>query len=99
MIHENNFYREIANIPPLPPDLYGSIDRAIRRRSLAKKALLALAASIVLLIGAVTLKTITPARTDILQPEVASELQIIHDYLNGSNLEGELELYAVVEGY
>ncbi|MBN1309301.1 MAG: hypothetical protein JXA18_15360 [Chitinispirillaceae bacterium] len=99
MTYENDFYREITTAPPLPPDLYGSINRALCRRARAKKALVAIAASIVLLIGAVVHKTIVPSHTDILQPEVASELQIIHDYLNSNNLEGELKLYAVVEEY
>ena len=50
-------------------------------------------------IGIFTLSINQPSRSDVVQPEVASELQIIQDYLNSNDLESDLELYAVVEGY
>jgi hypothetical protein len=96
---ETDFYREIADIPPLPPELWESVDHTIHRRSRIKKSLFALAASIVVLIGAMTLIFTTSSRINDIKPEVANELQIIHDYLNSSDLEGDLGLYAVVEGY
>jgi sensor domain CHASE-containing protein len=101
MTHEkNDMLGEIADIPPLPADLYGCIDRAIRRRARVEKTFFAFAASIVLLVGAVALVSTNRSRSEVpLQPEVASELQIIHDYLNASDLEGDMKLYAVVEDY
>ena len=93
------FYQEIANVPELPPDLYRRIERKIRRRLYFRNLVYALAASIVILVGTFGMITINSPRSNELQPEVASELQIIHDYLNSSDLEGDLALYAVVEGY
>ena len=99
MIFEEDFYRNIADVPELPPDLFDSIDRTIRRRTLVRRSITALAASILLLIGSFGLATKLSSRNNHVLPEVADELQIIHDYLNSSDLEGDLELYAVVEGY
>jgi hypothetical protein len=99
MANEQDFYRELADVPELPPDLFDDIRHRINRRALIKRSLFALAASLVLVIGSLQVVTMQPSRGTIVQPEVASELQTIHDYLNGSDLEGDLELYAVVEGY
>lgn len=99
MIQEHDFYEKFGTAPELPPDLYEKIDKRISRRSIGKKVIYAIAASIIVLIGGYTLTINNSTRDNTIQPEVASELQIIHDYLNSSNLEEELSLYAVVEGY
>ncbi len=99
MNNEQNFYRELADIPELPSDLFPAVDRTIRRRSSLRRAAWVIAASIPLVIGILTLSTKQPSRTNVVQPEVASELQTIQDYLNSSDLESDLELYAVVEGF
>ncbi len=99
MANEQDFYRELADVPALPPDLFDGIRHRINRNVLIKKSLFALAASFVLVIGSLQVITMQPSRGNVVQPEVASELQTIHDYLNGSDLEGDLDLYAVVEGY
>ena len=99
MNNENDFYRELAGTPELPADIFPEIERKVRRRSAFRRSLYVLAASIPLAIAALTLSLHHSSRYNNVQPEVASELQIIHDYLNGSDLESDLELYAVVEGY
>lgn len=99
MNYENEFYREISEIPDLPQDLFPAINRRLHRRSLMRKSLYVLAASLIAAIGITTSTTIHSSENDGLQPEVASELQIIHDYLNSSDLESDLAMYAVVEGY
>ena len=99
MLQEHDFYEDVGTAPDLPPDLYEQIDKRISRKAVGKKVIYAIAASIIVLIGGYTLTINKSSRNDSLQPEVASELQIIHDYLNSSNLEEELSLYAVVEGY
>jgi hypothetical protein len=99
MNNEQNFYRELADIPELPSDLFPAVDRTIRRRSSLRRAAWVIAASIPLVIGILTLSTKQPSRTSVVQPEVASELQTIQDYLNSSDLESDFELYAVVEGF
>lgn len=99
MTDEKDFYRELAEVPELPAEVYPLIERRVRRRSVVRNSLYVITASFILFIGTVTLLTNKPSRTVDVQPEVATELQIIHDYLNSSDLEGDLDLYAVVEGY
>lgn len=100
MKQEQRFYAYIGDTPELPPDLYDSIEQKIRKRSVTGKVLYALAASLILILGGASIMRIHQSSfSDTLQPEVASELQSIHDYLNSSNLEEDLALYAVVEGY
>jgi len=99
MIDENALFRDLADVPEVPADVYPLIERKIRRRSLFRTTVYAMAASIIVGIGTVTIATRQPSPSTDVQPEVASELQIIHDYLNSSDLEGDLDLYAVVEGY
>ena len=99
MIFQEDFYRNITDVPELPSDLFDSIDRSIRRRTLAKRSIIALAASILLFIGYFNLAMKISSRNKGVPSEVVAELQIIHDYLNSSDLEGDLELYAVVEGF
>lgn len=99
MIFEEDFYRNIADVPDLPPDLFDAIDRKIRRRIFVRRSIGALAASILLFIGSFGLAKKLSSRNHHLLPEVAEELQIIHDYLNSRDLEGDPDLYAVVEGY
>lgn len=99
MLQEHDFYEKIGTVPELPPDMFEQIEKRISRKSVGRKILYVIAASIIVLIGSYTLTTNFFSRNNTLQPEVASELQIMHDYLNSSNLEEELSLYAVVEGY
>ena len=99
MSHEQKFYHDLADMPDLPTECYATIERKIRQRSRTRVTLYALAASIILVIGTFRLLEQKPSQNDVLQTEVANELQIIHDYLNSSDLDEDLELYAVVEGY
>jgi len=99
MLQEHDFYENVGTTPDLPPDIYEQINKRISRKTIGKKVLYAIAASIIVLIGGYTLTINKSSRNDSLQPEVASELQIIHDYLNSSDLEEELSLYAVVDGF
>jgi hypothetical protein len=99
MNDENTFFRDLAEVPEVPANVYPLIERKILHRSRTRTALYALAASIIVGIGTMTIATRQPSRSGEVQPEVASELQTIHDYLNSSDLEGDLDLYAVVAGY
>ncbi|HLV31767.1 MAG TPA: hypothetical protein VKY57_09385 [Chitinispirillaceae bacterium] len=99
MRQEKLFYEELAKAPPLPSDIYNNIQKEISHNNTIKQTLFAFAASIVLILG--SLQIITHQKTDntTIQPEVASELQTIRDYLNGDDIHQDFDLYAVVDGY
>lgn len=99
MKNEQEFYRNLSDIPEMPSDMYPHIDGIIRRRSAIRRTIFAIAAAIPLAIGILTVSINHTSRKSDVQTEVASELQIIHDYLNSSDLDSDLELYAVFEGY
>ena len=99
MKQEQDFYRELSDIPALPSGLYNSIEKQIHRRFINRNILFALAASIVITISLYIFNIYNPSEDNNIQQEVASELQIINDYLNSSDLEEDLVLYSIVEGY
>ena len=99
MNDETSFYRELGTVPELPADCYTAVEREIRRKKTVPRILFALAASIVLVIGSLQIVTHNQPQNNGIQEDVASELQIISDYLNSNDLEGDIDLYAVVEGY
>ena len=98
MTNENEFFRELGNVPGLPPYLYGAIRRKIRRRVFRRWAGLALAATLVLTAGTAGYLATHEGANAALTPEVATELQSIRDYCNGEDLTTELEAYALYEG-
>jgi hypothetical protein len=99
MTISNDFYQELGRVPDLPPRLYGTIRRRIRRASLLPRTIMALAAALILAIGAIGLWH-TPKGTDAvaLSPDVAEELQSINEYCNGKSIKQDLEAYAFYEG-
>jgi hypothetical protein len=99
MNDEHDFYRELSDVPELPPDLFGSIDKRIRRRALMHRSLIGLAAALVLSIGLFGMFAKRHYTSDTFYPEITAELQNVHDYLNAGDLEDDLALYAVFNDY
>ena len=107
MTNDNDFYQELGRVPGLPPHLYGNIRRRIGRQALFMRAAYALAAALVLTVGTTgfwaTHQGLGPATTAAVassqvSPEVAEELQSVHDYCNGENLKQDVESYAYYDG-
>lgn len=99
MKRESQFYAELAIVPSVPSDLYDKIENRLRRAKWIKRVSLALAASLVLFISPLIIVHSTAPQTTSLQPEVASELQVISAYLNANDLEKEFDQYTVVYGF
>jgi len=98
MINEQDFYRELGSVPEVPHDLYATVRRKIRRRTVFSRTALALAATFILAIGT-TGVLVTHQRNDLsLSSEVAEELQTVHNYLTGKDLDQESESYALYAG-
>lgn len=98
---EKQFYNELANTPPLPSSVYENVNKAItlHHNNVIKRTLFSLAASVVLVIGSLHIVNNQGINNTTIQPEVASELQNIRDYLNGDDIQEDFDLYAVVDGY
>ena len=57
-MNENRFYEELSRVPEMPSDIYEKVMSSVSRRSSARNALLALAASLVLAVGTLILPKI-----------------------------------------
>ncbi len=93
MIAEKEFYQELGRAPEVPHNLYENVRRKIRRQTLFLRTVLALAATVIIAVGVLVAHKETVRN---LSPEVAEDLQIMHDYLTGKDLESES--YALYEG-
>lgn len=98
MMTEKDFFRELANVPELPPGLYGRIDRAIERNRLIFRWGLAIAAACICAIGMSGMLVGYNMQKKAIPPEVAEELQCIRSYVSGSDLDQASATYALYEG-
>ena len=101
MITEQEFYQELGRVPELPNTIYDNIHRRIRRHTIIFRTVLALAATLIIAVGATgILVTRDAGNASVvgLSPEVISELQTIRSYLTGEDLDQQSESYALYEG-
>jgi len=98
MINEQDFYRELGSVPELPHDLYATVRRNIRRRTVFSRTVLALAATFILAIGTTGVLITHKGNAQNLSPDVAKELQAVHRYLTGEDIDQEYASYALYEG-
>jgi hypothetical protein len=93
---EENFYRELAEVPQVPAELFDKINSRISHKSRINKSIFVLAACTILALGTTMFLRNQP-QTATYSADVANELQVIHDYVNGEDLEQDLNSYAVVD--
>lgn len=98
MMTEKEFCRELAVVPELPPDLYGRINGAIRRRKVIFRTVLAIAATFICALGATGMIVLHHVPTQAVTPEVAEELLSIRSYVSGSDIDEAAAAYALYEG-
>jgi hypothetical protein len=95
MNREKEFFEELGRVPELPDGLFRGIGGRIRQRKLLMRTLFATAATIAITLGTTGFFLADQAKGKAVSPEVISELQTVHDYLNGTDLDQELQAYAV----
>jgi hypothetical protein len=98
MTTEKKFYEELARAPALPPQLYNSIRRAIRRNTMLMRTMLSLAATVVITMGIMAMFVSGTRSGAVISPEVASELQSIKDFSNGKDIPSDFETYTFYDG-
>jgi hypothetical protein len=95
MNRENNFFEALGRVPELPEGLYQGIAGRIRRRKLLTRTFYAAAATLIMALGTAGFFLIGQTEQYAVSSEAASELQTVRDYLNGTDLDQELQAYAV----
>lgn len=114
MRDEDLLYKELADVPPVPPKAFAQIERKIRSAAIKKQMAFTIAAAILLSIGVSTwflarqtlntdvIATVSVGTTLAVVPavvptEVANELQMARDFMNGDDLENDIEQYAFLD--
>jgi hypothetical protein len=98
MTSEQDFFRELGHVPELPPCCYEEVSGKIRYRSIASRAVLAAAALLIVSAGMAGVLFVHRGNDQLVSPEAAEELQTVHNYLTGSDIEREYGSYALYEG-
>jgi hypothetical protein len=98
MTNERDFYRELGSVPEVPRALYEKVDRTVRRQVFFSRAVLAVAALLIVALGTTGVLFVQKGNDRTVSPEVVAELQTVSNYLTGSDLDKEYESYALYEG-
>lgn len=97
MNNEDLFYKELASCPVLPSEQFDVICKKIHRRNVVRRLSITGTLCTVLLSTMLVAGNLWRFEKKALQPEVAAELQIIQEYLNGEDLEDQNQTYAYYE--
>jgi hypothetical protein len=95
MNREKEFFEALGQVPELPEGLYQGIAGRIRQRTIVTRTFFAAAAMFVVALGITSILLTGQTGRNAGSYEVATELQNVHDYLNGNDLNEELKVYAV----
>lgn len=96
-MNEDKFYNELGNVSEPAEDLFAKIEKKIERRKGVSRKFYALAASVILILSLFVNNENNSSKvssTIAVSDEVIEELQIIDDYLNGSSIDDEMDMYA-----
>lgn len=97
MKFEHELKRSLGDVPKLPADLFNAIEKKIVFKQKWRVLHYAIAASLLLFLGSLTFTSHKPVY--IVEKEVADELQTLHDFVNGNDLDTDIELYAIINNY
>lgn len=96
-MNNEKFYEKLKEVPELNPDLFEKIESSVKRRKSVWKHYSAFAASAVIALGvlfySITDNFTSEISTVMVSKEIDEELQIIDDYLDGSDTDEEYDDY------
>ncbi len=97
MNFENELKSSLRDVPELPPDLFNAIGKKVGSKRKRTILYYSIAASLLLFLGSISLTLHKPVY--IVEKEVADELQTLHDFVNGNDLDNDIEMYAIINNY
>ncbi len=83
---EQDFYKALNAVPPVPGSLYPKVAGKIRRREIAGRSLWLLAACIVVAAGVFNYRQFTVSRANEAHAEASAHLQNIGDYFTAQDI-------------
>jgi hypothetical protein len=110
MRDEDLICKELADVPPVPPKAFVQIERKIKAATIRKQMVFTVAATLILSLGVstwflakqstapvrATLAVAAPADA-VVPTDIAYELQIARDFINGDDLDNDTEQYALLD--
>jgi len=102
-VNENEFYQELGVVPTCDEKVYKHIAKRISRRKNSFRIVYSLAASVLIVASVALVKNqnivqSASVNTELTQ-EVALELQKMGEYLDGSSIDDDLDLYVYSSVY
>ncbi len=97
MNREELFFSELESCPGLPEGQYDIICKKIRRKTAIRRFEISGTVSAVLITALLISSNLWRPEKKTIQPELAAEIQIIQEYLNGEDLEAQIQTYAYFE--
>lgn len=97
MNSEDLFYKELASCPGLPQGQYDMISKKIRRKTVIRRFSISGIITAVLIPAFLITPNLWRVSTSSPQTELAAEIQIIQEYLNGDDLDQQIQMYAFFE--
>ncbi len=94
MNSEDLFYKDLASCPGLPQGQYDMISKKIRRKKVIRGLSISGSVTAVLISAFLIIPNLWRVNTSSSQAELVAEIEIIQEYLNGEDLEEQLQIYA-----
>jgi len=97
MNSEDLYYKELASCPGLPQGQYDMISKKIRRKTVIRRFSISGTVTAALISAFLIAPNFWRENAISPQPELAAEIQIIQEYLNGDDLDQQIQMYAFFE--
>jgi hypothetical protein len=110
MRDEDLLYKELADVPPVPPKAFAQIERKIKAAAIKKQMTFTMVAAIILSLAGsswflskqtlnadISVRTTPTVVPTVVPTDVAYELQIARDFINGDDLNNDTEQYALLD--
>jgi hypothetical protein len=95
---EKQFYQRLNETPELPEDLFDKIDTRISKAKTKKRMLVSFAAALLISVGTAGI-AVHQNSINSLDAEVVAELEDIWNFMNNDDVDNDLDMYAIIEGF
>jgi len=98
MHNDDSLQKELCDVPPLPKDAFFNIEHRIYNRSQKRTIIVSLAASLLLIAGALTIVTVNNQKSEqaVLADGVIEELEFARSFINGDESYQDSDALALI---
>lgn len=97
MRNDNDLQKELLDVPPVPADAFSHIEHRIYNGSLKRKVIISLAASLLMVVGALTIVNVHNQQVEqtALADEIIEELDFARSFINGDETYQDNDILAL----